>query len=191
MVPAICFTGKSGSGKTTLIVRVVEELKRRRFRVAVIKHAPHGFELDKPGKDSWRFSSAGSDTVALVSPGGIAVMARLDGDRYLQTVICQMSLSNDIVLIEGCKGFHLPKVLVSCGEEGSPLSNPGDNLIAIVSDRVYDYPVPRFSPAEAGRLVELLESLIHASKDQGNGGAPHPMAQLRETTGQPEELAPF
>ncbi len=63
MIPAVHFVGKSGTGKTTLIETVVQKLKERGYRVAVIKHAHHGFEMDKPGKDSWRFGQAGSDMV--------------------------------------------------------------------------------------------------------------------------------
>ncbi|OGO19675.1 MAG: molybdopterin-guanine dinucleotide biosynthesis protein B, partial [Chloroflexi bacterium RBG_16_50_9] len=68
-IPVVAFAGKSGVGKTTLLEKVVRELKIRGLRVAVIKHSHHDIEIDQPGKDSWRFARAGSDVVAISSPG--------------------------------------------------------------------------------------------------------------------------
>ncbi len=63
MIPVVSFIGLSGRGKTTLLEQLVRELKRLGYRVAVVKHAPHGFDIDHPGKDSWRLNQAGSDIV--------------------------------------------------------------------------------------------------------------------------------
>ncbi len=66
----------SNSGKTTLIEKIVTILKARGLRVAVIKHTSSGFDLDKPGKDSWRFQQAGADAVILVGPEQVALMRK-------------------------------------------------------------------------------------------------------------------
>ncbi len=77
MIPIVSFVGKANSGKTTLLEKVVRELKLKGYRVAVIKHSPHGFEMDHPGKDSWRLTQAGSDIVALSSSDKAVFVERL------------------------------------------------------------------------------------------------------------------
>ena len=66
-IPFISFVGYSNSGKTTLIEQLVRELKKLGYRVATVKHAPHGFDMDRPGKDSYRLKEAGSDVVVVSS----------------------------------------------------------------------------------------------------------------------------
>lgn len=67
-IPAVAFSAWSGSGKTTLIEQLVREFKQRGLRVAVIKHDAHGFDIDREGKDTWRFQMAGADLVAISPP---------------------------------------------------------------------------------------------------------------------------
>ena len=74
--PILSFVGRSNSGKTTLIERVIPELTRAGYRVATVKHAGHGFELDTEGKDSWRHKQAGANTVIVISKGSLAMFAR-------------------------------------------------------------------------------------------------------------------
>ena len=83
MLPIICIVGKSGSGKTALVERIIPELKRRGYRVASIKHNPHDFELDQPGKDSWRHAQAGSDAVVISSPQKVALIKGVEHDPTL------------------------------------------------------------------------------------------------------------
>ena len=72
-IPLVTIIGKSGCGKTTLMEKLVVELKSRNYKLATIKHHSHrGFDIDKPGKDSWRFAQAGSDHVVIASPDKIA-----------------------------------------------------------------------------------------------------------------------
>ena len=63
MIPVISFIGRSGVGKTTYLEKLITELKSRNYRVGVIKHDIHGFEMDRPGKDTWRHAQAGADVV--------------------------------------------------------------------------------------------------------------------------------
>src|SRR5439155_1107171 len=72
--PILCFVGRSNSGKTTLIERLIPMLVREGYRIATIKHAGHGFDLDTEGKDSWRLKRAGSKTVSVTSKGSLAVV---------------------------------------------------------------------------------------------------------------------
>src|SRR5512135_2671562 len=92
----------SNSGKTTLIEKVVRILKTRGLRVAVVKHASAGFDLDKPGKDSWRFQQAGADTVVLVGPERMAVLKTISEEPSLEQ-LAQCAGNADIVISEGFK----------------------------------------------------------------------------------------
>ena len=73
--PILSFVGHSNSGKTTLIERIIPELIRAGYRIATVKHAGHGFELDTEGKDSWRHKQAGASTVIVISKGSMAMFA--------------------------------------------------------------------------------------------------------------------
>jgi molybdopterin-guanine dinucleotide biosynthesis protein B len=125
MVPIVHFVGTSGTGKTTLIEAVVRELKKKNYRLAVVKHAHHGFEMDRPGKDSWRFAQAGSDLVAISSPGQLALIEHVDGELDFEQVISRIGEMVDIVLVEGFKQTSKVKVDVSGSEKG-------DDIVKIV-----------------------------------------------------------
>ena len=74
MPAVISIVGHSGSGKTTLIVKLVGELKKRGYKIGTIKHAAHGFDVDREGKDSQKHKAAGADTVILASPDNMAMI---------------------------------------------------------------------------------------------------------------------
>jgi molybdopterin-guanine dinucleotide biosynthesis adapter protein len=83
MIPVVFVVGRSGSGKTTLIVSLIKELRDRGLRVGSVKHAKHGFEFDRPGKDSWRlFHEAESDAMVVVSDDRLAMTARAFGKCF-------------------------------------------------------------------------------------------------------------
>ena len=89
-IPLITITAKSGSGKTTLMENLIAEIKSRGYRLATIKHHSHsGFEIDKPGKDSWRFKQAGSDYVIIAAPDKIAQYRMLDRELTLDENHCR------------------------------------------------------------------------------------------------------
>ncbi len=96
MIPVICFVGNSGSGKTSLLEQVVRELKRLGYRVAVVKHAPHGFDIDPVGKDSWRFTQAGSDVVVLSSPQRIALVERVGKELTLTQIEAPLMKTGEV-----------------------------------------------------------------------------------------------
>ena len=77
-IPVVCLVGRSGVGKTTLLEKLIPELKRRGYRVATVKHHSRpGFEIDRPGKDTWRHAQAGSDHVIIAAPDRVASIRRL------------------------------------------------------------------------------------------------------------------
>lgn len=111
--PAIAFVGYQNAGKTTLVEKVISRLTQRGLRVGSIKHHDHkGFEIDQPGKDSWRHAQAGSRHVGLVSPGAYAEYARIDGEVPVRDLV-QRYTDVDVVIVEGHKGAGLPSIVVA------------------------------------------------------------------------------
>jgi molybdopterin-guanine dinucleotide biosynthesis protein B len=157
-VPVISFVGKSGVGKTTVLEPVIREIKRRGFRLGTIKHDTHDFEIDKPGKDSWRHAQAGSDSVVISGPHKMALIRRLDEELDLEEIVPLMG-DLDLVITEGYKLGNKPKVEISRRERSRDLLCKAEELIAIMADHTVDMPVPQFSLEDASGLVDLLESL--------------------------------
>ncbi len=109
-IPVIAFAAWSGTGKTTLIEKVVAVLKAKGLRLAVIKHDAHRFEIDREGKDSWRFTQAGADVVLLSSPEKTALVAQRA--HTLRELIASVR-DVDLILVEGYKNEDLPQIGVS------------------------------------------------------------------------------
>ncbi|GIP25960.1 hypothetical protein J23TS9_10900 [Paenibacillus sp. J23TS9] len=108
--PFVCqVVGYKNSGKTTLVCSLVERLKEMGFRVAVIKHDAHDFEMDHPGTDSYRHRAAGASAIALVSPRKTAVIR--EEEIYLDELVKGFS-SYDIILVEGFKQENYPKLVM-------------------------------------------------------------------------------
>ncbi|MGB9592837.1 MAG: molybdopterin-guanine dinucleotide biosynthesis protein B [Anaerolineae bacterium] len=150
--------GFSNVGKTTLMVKLIRELKRRGYRVATIKHDVHGFQMDTPGKDSWKHAEAGSDCVVVSSPDRLAMIRRLDRELTLDEIVATLP-DVDIVLTEGYKRSDKPKIEVSRAARGTGLLCTEDELIALATDQKYDVRVPQFDLDDAEGLVNLLERL--------------------------------
>jgi len=128
------FVGASGSGKTTLITLILPQLRRRGLRVSTIKHAHHGFEMDRPGKDSARHREAGAQEVMVVSDRGWALLSdhRSEDDLSLATLASRMA-PVDMLLVEGFKLADIPKIEVHRPALGKPALYPQDASIAAVA----------------------------------------------------------
>ena len=135
---AIGFAGWSGAGKTTLIVRLIPELNRRGFGVSTIKHAHHGFDVDRPGRDSYAHRAAGADEVLVASANRLALMRELRGAPEPSLAeLMQMLAPVDFVLVEGFKRDPLPKIEVYRLANGKPPLHPqDDSIVALISDAV-------------------------------------------------------
>ena len=155
--PIVSIVGRSNSGKTTLLERLIPALRRRGYRVGTIKHHAHaGFEVDKPGKDTWRHAQAGAEAVALVAPGKMFLLRRTEGELDLETVAAMMG-EVDIVLTEGYRWANTPKVeVVRAARSREPLCR-SEELIALVTDLPLEMGVPRFGLEEVEALANLLE----------------------------------
>ncbi len=147
----------SNSGKTTLIEKLVAILRARGVRVAVVKHASAGFDLDKPGKDSWRFRQVGANPVVLVGPGAVALIKNVDYEPSMDE-LAQMAGDVDIMIHEGFKRNAENKIEVfRYGFSGSrPLSLDDPSFLALVSDRPFDVKIPRFDLNDAEGIADFL-----------------------------------
>ncbi|MBA4212804.1 MAG: molybdopterin-guanine dinucleotide biosynthesis protein B [Polaromonas sp.] len=131
------FAGFSGSGKTTLVEQLIPALKLRGQRVSVVKHAHHSFDIDHPGKDTWRHREAGAFEVLAASPRRLVLMRELEAiaEHSVHDLIAQLSSDVDWVLVEGFKQSDLPKVEVWRPAHGKPLRFPDDpHIVAIATD---------------------------------------------------------
>ena len=155
----------SKSGKTTLIEKIVAILKARGLRVAVIKHASKGFDLDRPGKDSWRFREAGADEVVLVGPRSMAVMRTLDHHPDPEEVLSDVSA--DIVLLEGFKNSAMNKIEVfrTGVSAEQPLCLSDNSFLALASDRPFNLPIPVFDLNDAEGVARFLLDRRFISED--------------------------
>jgi molybdopterin-guanine dinucleotide biosynthesis protein B len=130
------FAGWSGSGKTTLIEQLVPRLTARGLRVSLVKHAHHAFDVDEPGKDSWRHRTAGCTEVLVSSGVRWALMHELRGEpeQSLPQNLARLSPC-DLVLVEGYKRAAIPKLEIWRASVGKPRLHPGDpDIVAIATD---------------------------------------------------------
>jgi molybdopterin-guanine dinucleotide biosynthesis protein B len=130
------FAGWSGSGKTTLIEQVIPCLVARGLTVSLVKHAHHAFDVDYPGKDSFRHREAGCSEVLVTSSRRWALVHELRGAPELTLAETLERLSPcDLVLIEGYKRSRLPKLEIHRSALGKPWLHPHDpHIVAIASD---------------------------------------------------------
>ncbi|MGH7260092.1 MAG: molybdopterin-guanine dinucleotide biosynthesis protein B [Nitrospiraceae bacterium] len=154
--PVLCFVGRSNSGKTTLIERLIPELVKAGYKVATIKHAGHGFDLDTEGKDSWRHKRAGAITVMVLSKGSLAMFSDVDDDIHISDLRDRfLDSSTDLIIAEGWKDDNFPKIVVVRDQLGEvPVSSEG--LLAVVSNKKVDVKVPLIDPDDIPALAALI-----------------------------------
>ena len=154
----IGFAGFSGSGKTTLLEKVIPLLTAQGLRIAVIKHAHHKFDIDKPGKDSFRHREAGAAEVVVVSGYRWALMHELvnEAEPSLQDLCSRLSPC-DLVLVEGYKYSEIPKFEVHRSVTGHPHLYPDDkNIIALVTDARSDIPLPQLDVNQPQQVADFI-----------------------------------
>jgi molybdopterin-guanine dinucleotide biosynthesis protein B len=157
MPPIICIVGQSDSGKTTLMEKLIPELKARGLRIGTVKHAFHGFDMDREGKDSWRHHQAGADAVAVASPHQTAIIKTVAGDS-LETIAAHLK-EMDLILVEGYKRARRPKIEVVREATGKPPACAGDPyLLAVATDTGHRFSVPTFGLTDAAGLADLIQT---------------------------------
>ena len=157
-IPVIAFAAWSGTGKTTLIEKLVKELKERGMRLAVIKHDGHDFEIDKEGKDSWRYTKAGSDVTIISSATKTAYMEQ--GRASLSRLIDMIS-GVDLILVEGYKNENLPKIGIARKATGKGFTAGEDSFIALVSDFETSSALPHFGLEDIKDIANFIVERMH------------------------------
>jgi molybdopterin-guanine dinucleotide biosynthesis protein B len=154
--PIVSFVGRSNSGKTTLIERVIPELVRAGYKVATVKHAGHGFDLDTEGKDSWRHRRAGASSVVVLSKGSMAMFADVSDQMRVEDVRDRfLDPTYDLIIAEGWKHEGYPKIVIVREQIGEiPVSSEG--LLAVVSDKPVELSVPRFELDDVIGVTALI-----------------------------------
>ncbi len=158
-VPVFSFVAFSGTGKTTFLEKLIPELKARGLRVAVYKHDAHEFEIDKKGKDSWRFTAAGADVTVISSNTKAAVME----NRYVSPEELVAGLHDvDIIITEGYKAGPWPKIAMRRRESGNDFPIPPEECIAVITDE----PEPRakrsFGLHMVSEVADFLKEQVKA-----------------------------
>jgi molybdopterin-guanine dinucleotide biosynthesis protein MobB len=158
--PVVSIVANSGTGKTTLLEKLITEMKQRGFRVAAIKHDAHRFEIDREGKDSWRLTRAGADTMLIASAEKVAMVKQNVAEPALQELVATYCGDVDIVLAEGFKQTEMPKIEVHRHEHNKQLICRGErydtNLIAVASDNPLEVDVPLYDINDAQGLCDLI-----------------------------------
>ena len=159
-VPMISFVGHSGCGKTTFIEKLIPVLTRSGVKIGIIKHDVHGFEIDKPGKDTWRHKQAGAVGTIISSSSMIGMV--IDADRdHLPHELAPLLVSADLIIVEGYKRGPQAKIEVfrphATGDK-RPLCVNDPQLIALISDVSVEVDRPVFSLSD----IEAVAAFIQA-----------------------------
>ena len=152
------FAGWSGSGKTTLIEQLIPRFVDAGLTVSLIKHAHHKFDIDVPGKDSYRHRKAGATEVMVASDTRWALMHELRNEREpsLEELVARMSPC-DLLLIEGFKHHRQPKLEVYRRENGKPRLHLDDpSIVAIAADSPFDTPLPQFGLDDYASIARFV-----------------------------------
>jgi len=166
MPVVVSVVGRSNSGKTTLLERLIPELRRRGYKVAVVKHSVRGFDLDQPGKDSWRLAEAGSDAIVLSGPQKVALIRKVAREATLEELLTVIGDDYDLILVEGFKQSNYPKIEVHRKVQGD-LVSPPEELSAVVTDEPLNVAAPQFSVDQGVALADLIEDRFLASVSVG------------------------
>lgn len=154
------FAGYSGSGKTTLIENVIPLLISAGLRVSLVKHAHHAFDIDQPGKDSYRHRQAGASEVMLTSAKRWVLMHESGEapEPELPEQLRRMSPC-DIVLVEGFKNQPMPKLEIHRREHGAPLLHTTDrHIVGIATDERLDTDLPQFALDDYQAIAEFVRA---------------------------------
>lgn len=158
--------GYSGSGKTTLIEKVVPLLVQAGLRVSLVKHAHHEFDVDHPGKDSWRHRRAGCTEVLVSSSTRWALMHDLRGapEPSLAEQLRHLSPC-DLVLVEGWKSDPIPRIEVHRAGGDRPLLYPNDpHVLAVATDEPLATALPQFDLDDAAGVARFIREFVASGK---------------------------
>jgi molybdopterin-guanine dinucleotide biosynthesis protein B len=161
------FVGISDSGKTHLMRKLIGELKSREYTVSVIKHCAHGFDLEEQGKDTAQFMEAGSDSVCMYSPDGMAVFQQKKTELDVKKISREYLKCSDFILVEGATSNKTLKKIevLRKGFSEKILCSP-EELIAVVSDFDAGKDIPVFHPEDIEKIADFVENYPHEKEPQ-------------------------
>lgn len=131
-IPYLAFVGFSGSGKTTLISQIIAQLKLKSYRVGILKHDAHDFQMDVEGKDTYKYGEAGADLIAISSTAKFNMLEKLQQPLELDEILLRFH-GVDLIIIEGYKQANVPKILVARTLDQLVLYNQLSQVIAIAT----------------------------------------------------------
>ncbi len=171
-IPILGFAAYSGTGKTTLLEALLPKLTETGLRIGMLKHAHHNFDVDKPGKDSYRLRKAGASQMLIASRNRFALMTETtEAEAEFEYLLTRFDTDKlDVVLVEGCKNIAFPKIELHREELGKPWLHPHDaNIIAIASDTdELDCDLPQMSINDLDAIVQFVLRYVEAKKHPGN-----------------------
>lgn len=157
-IPVVTIIGKSKSRKTTLLEKLIPALRQKGYRIGTVKHHSHpGFEINQPGKDSWRHAKAGNQQVVIAAPDKITSYRLTEIEPSLDEVLAEFRCV-DIILVEGYKRAGKPAIEIVRAERGAELIGSVEQRIAIAADTIFDVPVPQFDLENIEGIATFLEA---------------------------------
>ena len=162
----IAIVGHSGVGKTTLLEKLIPCLRQRGWRIAVAKHDAHGFEMDREGKDTWRFAKAGSEAVMIANASNVALLRRIKCELTQGEIQMYFRGAADLILAEGFHDLDIPKIEVRRVAFSQQALYTESNLVAVVSDFQKSSSVPCFALGDSEGLAEFVEARYLAPKKE-------------------------
>ncbi|GEM74565.1 molybdopterin-guanine dinucleotide biosynthesis protein B [Vibrio agarivorans] len=169
-IPILGFAAYSGTGKTTLLEALLPKLTQSGLRIGMLKHAHHDFDVDQPGKDSYRLRKAGASQMLIASRYRHVLMTETPNAEtsfyHLLESFDQSSL--DAILVEGCKNIAFPKIELHREQVGKPWLHPfDDNIIAIASDsNRLDTPLPHMNINDIDAIARFVMQFIETFNQQ-------------------------
>ena len=165
--PVFGVVGWKNSGKTTLMSRLIEEFAARGLKVAAVKHAHHAFDVDQPGRDSYKFREAGAREVAVISAKRVAIMHELrdETEPSLDDILPRLH-GSDLILVEGFKAHDHPKIEARRHEavQGDPLAGAVPGVVAVASDHATETDeLPLFPLDDVAAIADFITRYLGLS----------------------------
>ncbi|HGE6051184.1 TPA: bifunctional molybdopterin-guanine dinucleotide biosynthesis adaptor protein MobB/molybdopterin molybdotransferase MoeA [Vibrio cholerae] len=181
-LPLLGFAAYSGTGKTTLLEALLPKLTAAGLRIGLLKHAHHDFDVDKPGKDSYRLRKAGASQMLIASRNRHALMTETpDAEAEFDYLLTRFDAEKlDMILVEGCKNIAFPKIELHRAEVGKPWLYPHDeNIIAIAADEAVETALPQMHINDLDAIADFV--LDYVNKWRAQQIQPHTVSDSKNS----------
>ncbi|BCK28277.1 bifunctional molybdopterin-guanine dinucleotide biosynthesis adaptor protein MobB/molybdopterin molybdotransferase MoeA [Vibrio cholerae] len=181
-LPLLGFAAYSGTGKTTLLEALLPKLTAAGLRIGLLKHAHHDFDVDKPGKDSYRLRKAGASQMLIASRNRHALMTETpDAEAEFDYLLTRFDAEKlDVILVEGCKNIAFPKIELHRAEVGKPWLYPHDeNIIAIAADETVETDLPQMHINDLDAIADFV--LDYVNKWRAQHIQPHTVSDSKNS----------